>query len=79
MYQVPSYEDTLEEIVNSGLHTMVLALGYRVGILDAMERLGKASTSREISEEAHLNPRYILKKMCINFFYIFYYLYIVSL
>nr|XP_022294501.1 uncharacterized protein LOC111104708 [Crassostrea virginica] len=59
MYQVPSYEDTLEEIVNSGLHTMVLALGYRVGILDAMERLGKASTSREISEEAHLNPRYV--------------------
>lgn len=58
MAKESNYEDTIEAIVNSGLHTMVLALGYKVGIIDAMGRLGKPSTKGEISKEASLNQRY---------------------
>lgn len=59
MAKESNYEDTIEAIVNSGLHTMVLALGYKVGIIDAMGRLGKPSTKGEISKEAGLNQRYV--------------------
>eukprot|EP00105_Crassostrea_gigas_P007375 XP_011421595.1 PREDICTED: uncharacterized protein LOC105324241 [Crassostrea gigas] len=59
MAKESDYEDTIEAIVNSGLHTMVLALGYKVGIIDAMGRLGKPSTKGEISKEAGLNQRYV--------------------
>jgi hypothetical protein len=48
----------IEETVNGGLHAMVLALGYKVGIIDAMECLSKPSTAAEISQEADLNLRY---------------------
>lgn len=48
MAKESNYEDTIEAIVNSGLHTMVLALGYK----------GKPSTKGEISKEAGLNQRY---------------------
>lgn len=58
MAKESNYEDKIEAIVNSGLHTMVLALGYKVGIIDAMGRLGKPSTKGEISKEAGLNQRY---------------------
>lgn len=58
MAKISTYEDEIEAIVNSGLHAMVLALGYKVGIIDAMGRLGKPSTTNEISKEAGLNQRY---------------------
>lgn len=58
MAKESTYEDEIEAIVNSGLHAMVLALGYKVGIIDVMERLGKLSTTNEISKEAGLNQRY---------------------
>lgn len=59
MAKETNYEDEIEAIVNSGLHAMVLALGYKVGIIDAMGRLGKLSTTNEISKEAGLNQRYV--------------------
>lgn len=58
MAKESTYEDEIEAIVNSGLHAMVLALGYKVGIIDAMGRLGKPSTTNEISKKAGLNQRY---------------------
>lgn len=58
MAKESTYEDEIEAIVNSGLHAMVLALGYKVGIIDSMGRLGKPSTTNEISKEAGLNQRY---------------------
>ncbi|XP_062618049.1 uncharacterized protein LOC134279641 isoform X1 [Saccostrea cucullata] len=59
MADKPCYEDIIEDTVNSGLHAMVLAVGYRVGIVDAMQRLNAPSTAVEISEEAQLNLRYV--------------------
>ncbi|XP_061169438.1 S-adenosylmethionine-dependent methyltransferase Rv2258c-like [Saccostrea echinata] len=58
-YKQESVEKVIEETVTSGLHAMVLALGYKVGIIDAFERLNKPSTAVEISEEAGLNLRYV--------------------
>ncbi|XP_061169440.1 uncharacterized protein LOC133178749 isoform X1 [Saccostrea echinata] len=53
------HEDIIEDTVNNGLQAMVLALGYRVGIIDAMQRLNTPCTAAEISEEAQLNLRYV--------------------
>jgi hypothetical protein len=52
-----SVERVIEDTVTDGLHAMVLALGYRVGIVDAFYRLGTPCTAREISDEAGLNIR----------------------
>ncbi|XP_062618053.1 S-adenosylmethionine-dependent methyltransferase Rv2258c-like [Saccostrea cucullata] len=57
--EMNSVEKVIEETVTSGLHAMVLALGYKVGIIDAFGRLNKPSTAKEISEEAGLNLRYV--------------------
>lgn len=60
-------EDAIEAIVNSGLHAMVLAVGYKVGIIDAMIRLEKPSSANEISKEAGLNLRYVKEwLMCMT-------------
>lgn len=54
---VDTVEKIIEDTVADGLHAMVLALGYRVGIVDALYRLETPCTDREISDEAGLNLR----------------------
>lgn len=51
------FEKFIEDTVTDGLHAMVLALGYRVGIVDAFNRLSRPCTVTEISQEAGLNLR----------------------
>lgn len=52
------FEKLIEDTVSGGLHTMVLALGHRVGLVETFFRLGRPATAREISKEAGLNLRY---------------------
>ncbi|XP_048767673.2 S-adenosylmethionine-dependent methyltransferase Rv2258c-like [Ostrea edulis] len=56
---VDTVEKIIEDTVADGLHAMVLTLGYRVGIVDALYRLETPCTDREISDETGLNPRYV--------------------
>lgn len=58
MNNLEGFEKLIEDTVSGGLHTMVLALGHRVGIVDAFYRLGRPATAKEISKEASLNLRY---------------------
>nr|XP_022295472.1 uncharacterized protein LOC111105458 [Crassostrea virginica] len=53
------FEKFIEDTVTDGLHAMVLALGYRVGIVEAFNRLSRPATVTEISQEAGLNLRYV--------------------
>lgn len=59
MNNLEGFEKLIEDTVSGGLHTMVLALGHRVGIVDAFYRLGRPATAKEISKEASLNLRYV--------------------
>lgn len=58
MNNLEGFEKLIEDTVSGGLHTMVLALGHRVGLVDAFYRLGRPATAKEISKEASLNLRY---------------------
>lgn len=58
MNNLEGFEKLIEDIVSGGLHTMVLALGHRVGLVETFYRLGRPATANEISKEAGLNLRY---------------------
>lgn len=58
MTNLEGFEKLIEDTVSGGLHTMVLALGHRVGLVETFFRLGRPATAREISKEAGLNLRY---------------------
>lgn len=59
MTNLEGFEKLIEDTVSGGLHTMVLALGHRVGLVETFFRLGRPATAREISKEAGLNLRYV--------------------
>ncbi len=50
-------EDRLTDVLNSGALALLLSLGYRTGLLDAMG--AGPGTSAELAERAGLNERYV--------------------
>ncbi|VDI29392.1 Hypothetical predicted protein [Mytilus galloprovincialis] len=49
----------VEKMVNDGLHSMVLAIGYKVGIVTVIIDSVEPCTAEEISNKANLNKRYV--------------------
>ncbi|CAC5375883.1 unnamed protein product [Mytilus coruscus] len=49
----------VEKMVNDGLHSMVLAIGYKVGIVTVIMDSVEPCTAEEISIKANLNKRYV--------------------
>lgn len=47
----------VEKMVNDGLHSMVLAIGYKVGIVTVLIDPVEPCTAEEISNKANLNKR----------------------
>ena len=46
-------------VLNNAALALMISLGHRTGLLDAMGRLTKPATSREIADEAKLSERYV--------------------
>lgn len=53
-----SFADHLSAILNGGALTAAIAIGYRTGLFDAMERLAALSTAPAIAREARIDERY---------------------
>ncbi len=52
------FSESLIETLNHGALSLMLSLGHRTGLFDALEGLGPA-TSQEIADKAGLNERYV--------------------
>jgi ubiquinone/menaquinone biosynthesis C-methylase UbiE len=52
------FAEQITSILNGGAVTLMLSIGHRTGLFDAMAEL-QPSTSEEISEAAHLKERYV--------------------
>ncbi|MEM7009682.1 MAG: class I SAM-dependent methyltransferase [Thermodesulfobacteriota bacterium] len=52
------FADTLLSILNSGAINLMISIGYRTGLFDAMSTL-EHSTSHQIAEAANLDERYV--------------------
>ena len=52
------FSESLVEILNHGALSLMLSLGHRTGLFDALECFGPA-TSQEIADKAGLNERYV--------------------
>lgn len=56
--QSDQFAERLVTILNHGAIGLMISLGYRTGLFDAMGRMD-AATSRQIADEAGLNERYV--------------------
>ena len=54
-----SFSKRMIQILNFGALNLALAIGYRTGLLDAMDTFESPQTIEGISEKTGLNPRYI--------------------
>jgi len=54
-----SFSDRMIKILNYGALNLALAIGYRTGLFDALDRLGGPQTLDWISQQTGLNPRYL--------------------
>ena len=54
-----SFSERMIKILNHGALNLALAIGYRTGLLDAMDLLEIPQTAECISQKTGLNPRYI--------------------
>lgn len=54
----PAFPERLLEVLNHGALCLMISIGHRTGLFDAMRELDPA-TSEEIAEKAGLNERYI--------------------
>jgi 2-polyprenyl-3-methyl-5-hydroxy-6-metoxy-1,4-benzoquinol methylase len=52
------FAERLLQMLNNGMTVLMISLGHRTGLFDAMAD-GKARTSRQLAEEAGLNERYV--------------------
>lgn len=56
-----SFSDRMVEILNSGALNLALAIGYRTGLLDAMDLTENPQSAESIAKKTGLNLRYILE------------------
>jgi 2-polyprenyl-3-methyl-5-hydroxy-6-metoxy-1,4-benzoquinol methylase len=54
-----AFSEKMIKILNYGALNLALAIGYRTGLLDAMDSVEIPLTAESISEKTGLNPRYI--------------------
>ncbi len=53
-----AFSERLLQMLNHGMATLLISLGHRTGLFDAMAD-GKARTSRQLANDAGLNERYV--------------------
>ena len=53
------FSDKMTRILNYGALNLALAIGYRTGLLDAMDVFEIPLTAKSISQKTGLNSRYI--------------------
>jgi len=56
-----SFSDRMVEILNCGALNLALAIGYRTGLLDAMDLSETPQTAESIAKKTGLNRRYVLE------------------
>lgn len=56
--QADAFTERLVEILNSGALSLMIAIGHRVGLYDAMSQM-PPSPAKAIAERAGLNERYV--------------------
>ncbi len=56
-----AFEDRLVEVLNAGAFALVISIGHRTGLFDAMATMSPSS-SAEIAEEAAMHDRYVCEK-----------------
>lgn len=56
-----SFSETMADILNFGAINLAMAIGYRTGLFDAMDMFNSPQTVECISENAGLNPRYVME------------------
>jgi 2-polyprenyl-3-methyl-5-hydroxy-6-metoxy-1,4-benzoquinol methylase len=54
-----AFRERVVGMLNGASLALMLSIGHRTGLLDALRKLGRAATTREIAEEAGLNERYV--------------------
>lgn len=54
-----SFGERIVAMLNEASLSFMLSIGHRSGLLDALQRLNRASTTHEIADEAGLNERYV--------------------
>ena len=54
-----SFSERMIQILNDGALNLALAIGYRTGLLDAMDLMDGPQTAEHISQQTGLNRRYI--------------------
>ena len=60
-----SFSEKMIRILNLGALNLALAIGYRTGLLDVLDRFETPQTLASISAKAGLNPRYIQEWLAI--------------
>ena len=55
---MPSFEDEMLDVMNKAALALLLSVGHRTKLFDAMSKL-EPSTSQEIATAANLNERYV--------------------
>ncbi|GAB4561805.1 MAG: class I SAM-dependent methyltransferase [Haliangiales bacterium] len=54
-----AFANQLLEVLNHGSLTLMISIGHRTGLFDAMAKLGEPATSEELATAAGLNERYV--------------------
>ncbi|WP_243358785.1 class I SAM-dependent methyltransferase [Fundidesulfovibrio terrae] len=60
-----AFAGKMTAVLNASAVNTALCLGYRTGLLEAMDRLGGAATSDGIAREAGLDGRYVREWLCV--------------
>jgi 2-polyprenyl-3-methyl-5-hydroxy-6-metoxy-1,4-benzoquinol methylase len=55
----------MTEILNCGALNLAMAIGYRTGLFDAMDRLDRPRTCTEIAAAAECDPRYVREWLAV--------------
>ena len=56
---VKAFPEVMTQILNAGALNLALAIGYRIGLFDSLDRFDTPRSLQEISAEANLSARYI--------------------
>ena len=53
------FADDLISMMNGAALTLMMSVGHRTGLFNALQRIGRMASSQEIADEATLNERYV--------------------
>ena len=59
------FSEKMTDILNYGALNLAMGIGYKNGVFDVLENIGKPATIREIATASKLNQRYLREWLCI--------------